>query len=146
MPERLRRVLRPSANRKYRRLLNMYHPSPQLHPHSYALFYQHALKRIGNFPAIILSESIDLEALLALSTPTLDSDAVSSAAARVRTHSLLLHDYFGVRITAEGKLSQLPEIVAGHVPNSISLPALIRDLSQVCAVSNTLHCCVEGFR
>ena len=122
---------------------------------SHALFYQSALRHIGKFCRITLSNKIQLKDLLRC-TP-LGTDAGASAQARaesraelgaesgaetvvptavvtaatiIESHASMLADYFKI-IFKDGALVALPEIIPGHIPDPLSLPTFLRDLANV---------------
>jgi len=117
------------------------------------LFYQLTLKNFSNFGYQALQEPVPLSqlALLALedkfdeSNPWDDSDGSKEEFSRqvselLREKAEMLKEYLGVYIDAEGRLSGVPNMLAGYTPEIGKLPEFILSLAENVDWSSEKEC------
>ncbi|ALC40898.1 Mlh1 [Drosophila busckii] len=103
------------------------------------LFYQRLVYEFQNFAEISLVPPLQLQELLQVA---LDSEAAgwlpedgdkselaANAAAILQQKSAIMREYFALRISDEGCLESLPELLVQHVPSAAHLPIYLLRLA-----------------
>jgi len=81
------------------------------------MFYQRILALFGRFRMIKIQPAVDLKELF--------GDDGEASAQQLCSHADLLYEYFGVDVR-NGRLSALPRLLPGHLPQPRAIPGLMR--------------------